>query len=198
MRTTVNRVLLGLTGLVLLALGLSVLVGSLNLQHRWDFTMPSPWPFTGPKDVLLTAHDRTRYRSHDWWWPAVIAGLGVVFVAALWWLLAQARTRRLRQLRIDSGDGQGALVRGRALESVLTVESEAYEGVEWASATLTGRRGTPHARLVLGLAPHATPKEVVEGLDTEVLARARSSAGLAELPAEARLRAVRHRASRVS
>ncbi|MDX6354379.1 MAG: hypothetical protein QOF98_1282, partial [Streptomyces sp.] len=55
-----------------------------------------------------------------------------------------------------------------------------------------------HARLVLGLAPHATPKEVVEGLDSEVLARARTSAGLAELPAEARLRAVRHRASRVS
>lgn len=198
MRTTVNRVLLGLTGLVLLALGLSVLVGSLDLPRHWGFTLPSPWPFTGPKDVLLTAHDRTRYRSHDWWWPAVIAALGVLFLAALWWLLLQARTRRLRQLRIDSGDGQGALVRGRALESVLTVESEAYEGVEWAGAALTGRRGTPHAALVLGLAPHATPQEVVAGLDTEVLARARTSAGLAGLPAEARLRAVRHRARRVN
>ncbi|WNI14959.1 alkaline shock response membrane anchor protein AmaP [Actinacidiphila sp. ITFR-21] len=198
MRTTVNRVLLAVTGLVLLALGLAVLIGGLDLQRHWDFTLPSAWPFTGPKDVLLTAHDRTRYRSHDWWWPVVIAALGVVFLVALWWLLAQARTKRLRQLAVDSGDGQGAQIRGRALESVLTAESEAYDGVEWAGATLVARRGTPSARLVLGLAPHATPQDVVAGLDGEVLAHARASAGLDELPAEARLRAVRHRARRVS
>lgn len=198
MRTTVNRVLLALIGVVLLALGLAVLVGSLDLQRRWHFTMPSAWPFTGPKDVLLTEQDRTRYRSHDWWWPAVIGALGVLFVGALWWLLAQARTRRLRQIRVDSGDGEGALLRGRAVESVLAAESRAYEGVEWAGAALVGKRGHPQARLVLGLAPHATPVDVVTGLDTDVLARARASAGLAELPAEARLRAVRHRARRVN
>lgn len=198
MRTTLNRVLLGLIGLVLLVVGLSVLVGSLDLQRHWDFTMPHWWPFTGPKDVLLTARDRTRYRSDGWWWPVVIAALGVLVLAALWWLLAQARTRRLRQIRVDSGDGQGALLRGRALESVLTSESEAYEGVDWAHAALVGKRGTPEARLVLGLAPHATPADVVAELDTAVLARARTSAGLTTLPAEARLRPVRHRASRVT
>jgi hypothetical protein len=198
MRTTLNRVLLALTGLVLLVVGLSVLVGSLDLQRHWDFTVPGWWPFTGPKDVLLTEHSRTRYRSDGWWWPVVFAVLGVLFLAALWWLLAQARTRRLRQIRIDSGDGQGALLRGRALESVLRSEAEDYEGVEWSNAVLTGRRGTPEARLVLGLAPHATPQDVVEGLDSQVLERARNSAGLPDLPAEARLRAVRHRAARVS
>jgi hypothetical protein len=197
-RTTVNRVLLGLTGLVLLVLGLSVLVGSLDLQRHWDFMLPHWWPYMGPDDVLLTESDRTRYRSNDWWWPAVIAVLGVLLLASLWWLLAQARTRRLRQIRVDSGDGQGALLRGRALEGVLTAESGAYEGVEWAHAALVGKRGTPEARLVLGLAPHATPDEVVAGLDASVLERARSSAGLDRLPAEARLRAVRHRAARVS
>ncbi|SHL77612.1 alkaline shock response membrane anchor protein AmaP [Actinacidiphila paucisporea] len=198
MRTTLNRVLLGLTGLVLLVVGLSVLVGSLDLQRHWDFTVPGWWPFTGPKDVLLTAHDRTRYRSDGWWWPVVFAVLGVLFLAALWWLLAQSRTSRLRQIRIDSGDGQGALLRGRALESVLRSEAEAYDGVEWSSAVLGGRRGAPEARLVLGLAPHATPQDVVTALDTEVLDRARTSAGLPGLPTEARLRAVRHRAARVS
>jgi hypothetical protein len=198
MRTTVNRVLLALTGLLLLAVGLAVLIGGLDLQRHWGFTMPSSWPFTGPKDVLLTAHDRTRWRHHDWWWPVVIAALGVLFLGALWWLLAQARTRRLRQVGVDSGDGQGALLRGRALESVLTSETEAFEGVGWAGAALVGRRGVPQARLVLGLAPHATPAEVVAGLDESVLERARSSAGFAALPAEARLRAVRHRARRVT
>jgi hypothetical protein len=198
MRTTLNRVLLALIGLVLLVVGLSVLVGSLDLQRHWDFTMPGWWPFTGPKDVLLTAHSRTRYRSHGWWWPVVIAALGILVLLALWWLLAQAHSRRLRQLRVDSGDGQGALLRGRALESVLTSESEAYDGVQWAGARLIGKRRGPEARLVLGLEPHATPREVVEGLDAAVLERARTSAGLDELPAEARLRAVKHRAARVS
>ncbi|MFG1810225.1 alkaline shock response membrane anchor protein AmaP [Streptomyces sp. NPDC049040] len=198
MRTTLNRVLLALIGLILLVVGLSVLVGSLDLQRHWDFTVPDWWPFTGPKDVLLTDHDRTRYRSDGWWWPVVIAVLAVLVLASLWWLLAQARARRLRQIRIDSGDGQGALLRGRALESVLRSEAESYQGVEWSSAVLTGRRGNPAARLVLGLAPHATPEEVVTGLDTQVLERARSSANLPDLPAEARLRAVRHRAARVT
>ncbi|MBY8880357.1 alkaline shock response membrane anchor protein AmaP [Streptomyces sp. PLK6-54] len=198
MRTTINRVLLGLVGLVLLALGLAVLIGSTDLQRHWDFTLPSSWPFQGPKDVLLSTHDRTLYRSRDWWWPVVLGGLGVLFLGALWWLLAQARTRRLRQLRIDSGDGQGVLVRGRAVENVVAAECEAYEGVEWAGSALIRKHGTPEARLILGLAPHATPVEVVNGLDAEVLERARTSAGLDVLPAEARLRAVRHRARRVS
>ncbi|MFI0721334.1 alkaline shock response membrane anchor protein AmaP [Streptomyces sp. NPDC021224] len=198
MRTTVNRVLLALMGLILLVVGLSVLVGSLDLQRHWGFTMPGWWPFTGPKDVLLTDHSRTRYRSDGWWWPVVFAVLGVLFLAGLWWLLAQPRTRRLRQIRIDSGDGQGALLRGRALETVLRSESEDTEGVAWANTMLTGRRGTPGARLVLGLEPRATPEDVVARLDSHVLERARTSAGLDSLPAEARLRPVRHRASRVT
>jgi hypothetical protein len=198
MRTVANRVLLALVGAVLLALGLSVLIGALDLQRRWNFTMPSAWPFTGPHDVLLTARDRTRYREDGWWWPVVIAALGVVFVAALWWLLAQVRTRRLRQVLVDSGDGQGAMVRGRALERVLSAEAEAYDGVEWAGAALLGKRGDPRAGLVLGLAPHATPVDVVAALDDSVLDGARTSAGLQALHAEARLRAVRHRARRVS
>lgn len=198
MRTTVNRLMLGLLGLILLVVGLSVLFAGLDLPRHWNFTMPGWWPYRGPKDVLLSNHDRTRYRSDGWWWPVVFAVLGVLFVIGLWWLLAQARTRRLRQIRIDSGDGQGALLRGRALENVLRAEAEEHEGVEWANALLTGRRGSPEARLVLGLAPHATPEDVVAGLDAHVLERARTSAGLDDLPAEARLRPVRHRASRVT
>jgi len=198
MRTTLNRVLLALVGLVLLVVGLSVLVGSLDLQRHWDFTVPGWWPFTGPHDVLLTDRSRTRYRSDDWWWPVVIAVLGVLVLGTLWWLLAQARTRRLRQLRLDSGDGEGALLRGRALEGMLAAESDAYEGVAWAGARLIGRREAPEARLVLGLEPHATPRDVVAGIDESVLAGARASTGLDELTAEARLRAVRHRASRVT
>ena len=60
MLRTVNRVLLGLIGLVLLALGGAVLVGSLDLRAHWGFTLPAWWPFRGPDDVLLADADRTR------------------------------------------------------------------------------------------------------------------------------------------
>lgn len=198
MRTTLNRVLLALAGLVLLAVGLAVLVGSLDLPRHWDFTLPDWWPFTGPKDVLLTDRSRTRYRSDDWWWPVVFAVLGALVLGSLWWLLAQTRTRRVRQLRLDSGDGQGALLRGRSLERTLVAEADAYDGVAWAGARLVRRRGAPEARLILGLEPHAAPLEVVVGLDDTVLTTARASTGREDLSAEARLRVIRHRAARVT
>lgn len=143
MRTTLNRVMLGLLGLLLLLVGLSVLVGGLNLEKHWNFTMPHWWPWSGPKDVLLSTHDRTRYRSDGWWWPVVIAVLAVLLLIGLWWLFAQARRRRVRQVRVDSGDGQGALLRGRAVEDVLRSEAEAYDGVAWSGARLVGKRGNP-------------------------------------------------------
>ncbi|MFI9105021.1 alkaline shock response membrane anchor protein AmaP [Streptomyces fildesensis] len=198
MRSSLNRTLLALTGLLLLIAGLAVLVGSLDLQRRWGFTLPHWWPFDGPKDVLLTARDRTRYRGDGWWWPTVLAVLGVLVLTALWWFLAQFRSHRLRQLRIDSRDGQDAVLRGRALEDVLVTETEALDGVDRAGAVLTGKRSAPRARLTLALAPHAAPDTVVSRLDTEILQRAGGSAGLDHLPAEARLRAVKHRASRVN
>jgi hypothetical protein len=197
MRGKLNRTLLALTGLVLLAAGLAVLVGGLDLQRRWGFTMPDQWPFDGPNDVLLSDSERTRFRSEDWWWPAVIAALVVIFLGALWWLLAQLRSHRLRQVFVDSGDGAGAVLRGRALEDVLSAEAKALDGVERAQAALTGRRDAPQACLVLALAPHAEPGRAVAGLHSVVLESARISAGLAALPAEARLRAVSHRAARV-
>jgi hypothetical protein len=193
-----NRILLALTGLVLLAVGLAVLIGGLDLQRRWGFTMPDQWPFDGPKDVLFSDSARIRYRSEQWWWPAVITALGVLVVGSLWWLLAQLRGRRLRQVSVDSGDGSEAVLRGRALEGILAAETEALDGVEGARVSLNGERDTPRARLVLALAPHADPGGVLAGLRSVVLENARASAGLAALPAEARLRAVSHRASRVA
>jgi hypothetical protein len=189
---------LALAGVLLLAAGLAVLVGGLDLQSRWGFTMPDWWPFDGPKDVLLSARDRTRYRNEEWWWPAVIAALGVLVVGALWWLLTQLRSLRLRQVFVDSGNGTGAALRGRALEDVLKAEAETLGGVERAHVTVAGRREEPHARFVLALAPHAEPSCVLAGLHAVVLESARVSAGLAAFPCEARLRAVSHRATRVA
>ncbi|MEU7136953.1 alkaline shock response membrane anchor protein AmaP [Streptomyces sp. NPDC046261] len=197
MLRTVNRILLGLAGAVLLAVGAAVLVGALDLQRRWHVTLPSAWPFDGPDDVLLTDADRGRWRGRAWWWPAVVAALALVVLTALWWLFAQARRRRLRELVVDCGDGEVAVVRGRALEEVLAAEAGALDGVDHALVALGGRRTAPRAHVRLTLGPRGTPASALGRLCAEVLRQGRTSAGLERLPAEVRVRAVRHRAERV-
>ncbi|WP_425543609.1 alkaline shock response membrane anchor protein AmaP [Streptomyces luteireticuli] len=193
---TVNRVLLGLAGLLLLAFGAAVLVGALDLPRHWGFSLPSGWPFRGPDDVLLTAGDRRRWRDRGWWWPVVLAALAVLALLAVWWLVAQLRRRRVRDV-VLGGDDPVVLVRGHALEEALAAEAGALDGVERAGVMLVGRRSAPRARVVLVLGAGAVPEAVLRRFRVEVLGAARTSAGLARLPAEVRLRTVRHRAERV-
>ncbi|WP_369212479.1 alkaline shock response membrane anchor protein AmaP [Streptomyces flavofungini] len=192
MLRTVNRVLLALAGLVLLVLGGSVLAVGLGAPP------PSWWMHDGRHDVLLSAADRTRWRDAGWFWPVVIGVLALLVLLTLWWLSAQLRRRRLTEVLVETGDGEGALLRGRAMESVLAGEAETQDGVERARVTLAGRRSAPRARAELALQPHAAPADALHRFSAEALARARDSAGLASLPATVRLRGVRHRAERVS
>ncbi|MEW2549344.1 alkaline shock response membrane anchor protein AmaP [Streptomyces sp. NPDC047002] len=188
----VNRLALCLAGLVLLcAGGVVVAVGA-------GWSVPSWWPYSGPHDTLLSHADRYRWRGEGWFWPVVIAALAVLLLLGLWWLLAQFRRARLAEVLVDSGDGEGARVCGRALEDVLERETEADEGVSRAQALLTGRRRrAPAARMKVLLEPYAAPDATLARVTDEALAHARESAGLDSLPAEVRLRAARHRAERV-
>ncbi|MGK5533029.1 alkaline shock response membrane anchor protein AmaP [Streptomyces sp. URMC 129] len=194
----VNRVLIGLTGLVLFGTGLAAVVAALDLPDRWGVGMPSGWSWRAPEDVLLTHTDRTQWRDESWWWPVVIGGLALLVLLCLWWLLAQLRRRRLTEILVDSGDGVGALLRGRAMEDVLAAEAEALPGIDRARVTLIGRRNQPRVRIGLLLAPQASPDQVVHRLRTEAVHHARVSAGLAALPTEARLRPAKHSPERVS
>ncbi|UUU34887.1 alkaline shock response membrane anchor protein AmaP [Streptomyces sp. CA-210063] len=188
----VNRVLLGLVGLVLVVAGGAVLAVGLGVDP------PSWWPHDDQNDVLLSDTERTRWRDAGWWWPTVIAVLALLVLLALWWLTAVLRRHRLAEVLVDTGDGEGALLRGRALEGVLTTEATRSDGVERAHARLTGRRSAPEARVRLLLQPHVNPGDALHTLTTEAVAHAQNSAGLAALPAEVRLRGAKHRAERVS
>ncbi|WP_345021772.1 alkaline shock response membrane anchor protein AmaP [Streptomyces shaanxiensis] len=188
----VNRVLIGFVGLVLLVIGGSVLAVGLGLDP------PSWWIHDSRHDVLLSDAERTRWRDDGWWWPTVLAVLAVLVLLALWWLTANLRRRRLAEVLVDTGDGEGALLRGRALENVLAGEAAGGEGVQRAHVHLTGRRSTPETRVRLLLEPHVDPGTALNDLTTQALAHARNSAGLAQLPTEVRLKGVKHRAERVS
>ncbi|MFD5804333.1 MULTISPECIES: alkaline shock response membrane anchor protein AmaP [unclassified Streptomyces] len=189
---TVDRVLTALVGLVLLALGGAV------LAVGFDLPAPSWWVHQGPHDVLLSTAERTRWRDAGWWWPVVIAALAVLLLLALWWLVAVLRRRRLTEVLVDTGDGEAASLRGRALEGVLAGEADRVDGVERAAVRLTGRRDAPATRVRLLLAPHVDPGTALHDLTTGALTHARDSAGLPSLPAEVQLRGVKHHAERVS
>ncbi|WP_128436611.1 alkaline shock response membrane anchor protein AmaP [Streptomyces cyaneus] len=188
----VNRVLIGLVGLVLLVIGGSVLAVGLGLEP------PSWWIHDSKHDVLLSDAERTRWRDDGWWWPTVIAVLAVLVLLALWWLTSVLRRHRLAEVLVDTGDGEGALLRGRALEGVLAGEAGGLEGVQRARVHLTGRRSTPETRVRLLLEPHVDPGTALNDLSAQALTHARNSAGLAALPTEVRLKGAKHRAERVS
>ncbi|MFF8292322.1 alkaline shock response membrane anchor protein AmaP [Streptomyces sp. NPDC016309] len=187
MLRTVNRVLLGLAGAALLCVGGAMLVAGLDLG------VPSWWPWRGPDAVVLTESVRTR-----WAWGVVVAVLAAVVLLALWWLLAQLRRPRLAEVLVDSRDGEGVVLRGRALEGAVAAEAEGLDGVSGARVRLAGRRTAPSARVSLLLEPHASPAAALARLRDGALRHARESAGLPHLPAEAHLRAAKHPARRVT
>ncbi|WP_406434299.1 alkaline shock response membrane anchor protein AmaP [Streptomyces sp. NBC_00631] len=189
---TVNRVLIALAGLLLLTLGGSVLAVGLGAPP------PSWWIHDGRHDVLLTQAERTHWRAAGWWWPTVLAALAVLFLLALWWLTAQLRRRRLTEVLVDTGDGEDALLRGRALETVLATDAAHQEGVSHAEAVLRGTRTAPQVRVWLQLEPDVAPETALRDLTNQALTHARNSAALEKLPAEVRLTSVKHRAERVT
>ncbi|MFF5493284.1 alkaline shock response membrane anchor protein AmaP [Streptomyces aquilus] len=188
----VNRVLLGLIGLVLVVVGGAVLAVGLGANP------PSWWIHDSRHDVLLDTAERTRWRDAGWWWPTVLGALALLVLLALWWLVANLRRHRLTEVLLDTGDGEGALLRGRALEGVLADEATRLDGVAQAHVHLTGRRNAPETRVRLLLEPHVDPGTALSHVTAEALTHARNSAGLESLPAEVRMRAVKHRAERVS
>ncbi|MFD9358229.1 alkaline shock response membrane anchor protein AmaP [Streptomyces sp. NPDC060031] len=181
----VNRALLALCGLALLAGGVLLLTAS--------------GPFGGRHAPLLSAEARRHHwHAEGWWWWAVAAGLALCVLLALWWLLSQLRRPRLAAALVDTGDGAFAVLRGRALEKAVAAEAGALDGVARCRVVLLGRRGAPRLRVALELEPHAVPADALAALEGPVLEHARTSAGLPELPVEARLEVTSHRAQRVT
>ncbi|KJY22495.1 MULTISPECIES: alkaline shock response membrane anchor protein AmaP [Streptomyces] len=182
---TVNRILLAVAGAVLLAAGVVLLT--------------AVRPLGGRAAPLLSAADRRRYLHADgWWWWVLIAALVVCLLLALWWLLSQLKRARLRTVAVDTGDGAFAVLRGRALADAVAAEAGALDGVAGCRVVLHGRRGSPALRVAVELEPHAVPADTLAGLAGPVLTHARTSAGLADLPAEARFKVTSHRARRVT
>ncbi|MEU2391429.1 alkaline shock response membrane anchor protein AmaP [Streptomyces sp. NPDC007369] len=196
-KSAINRVLLAVTGLVLLGSGILALAGGFDLYRRRHMTPPEGWPLTTPRQVLLDAGDRTRWTDEGWWWPAVIAALAIIVLLALWWLLAQIRRTHPGRIPVaGTPDLHGVELRERALSDALAADARKQSGVHRARARIDGSASRPQAHLDLTVTPDGEPRSVLRALCNGPLERARRSTGRTRLPAEAQLRVTPHKAHR--
>jgi hypothetical protein len=196
-RTVLNRILLALTGLVLLGGGLLILAAGVDIYRRWHLTPPTGWPLTTPDDILLSSADRARWSNQGWWWPAVIATLALITLLALWWLIAQLRRHHPGGIQVGGAPPQeGVELRDRALSDAIAAEASRLPGVQRADARITGRSARPRTHLALTLTPHGSPGPVLHALCEGPLRNARQTTGSTRLPTDVRLRVAGHRPRR--
>ncbi len=167
----VNRVVLAVLGVLLLAAGALVLLLGLGAfgAARADRAVLPDGGLPG--------------------WAGAVAGVAGLVVAGLsaWWLVLQARTDRLARLRLEDADGGRTVLDGAALARVVEEEVEALPGVARASAHVSGTSAAPRLHLRVRLAGRADPGEVHRAVTGEVLARAREALELDRLPARVEL-----------
>lgn len=197
-RPVLNRILLALTGLVLLGGGLLIITAGLDFYSSHNLPPPAGWPLTTPSDILLSSTDRARWSSQGWWWwPAVIAALILITALALWWLLAQLPRRHPGGVPVGGSPPlEGVELRRRALSDAIATEAGALPGVQQAHVRITGRGAHPRAHITLTLTPQGAPGAVLNTLCKGPLRTAHQSTGSPPIPTEARLRIARHKPRR--
>ncbi|MFF7591003.1 alkaline shock response membrane anchor protein AmaP [Kitasatospora purpeofusca] len=191
-RTAVNRLLLGVVGAVLLAAGLLVLLGGLDLYRRLGLDPPSRWPLASPDRPVLGARARTRWEDRTWWWPVVIGGLALFVLGIGWWLLAQLRRSGPTTVLLPTPGVSGLRLRlrTRALEEAVESGAVTLPEVERVGVRLVRGRRHPRLRAAVRMAPGGDPAALAEHFETGPRTGARASLGLPELPAELRIRVV--------
>ena len=162
----VNRVVLTVLGLLLIAAGGLGLALSAGAFGAWRATYP-----------VLPQQVSTFPDESPWFWWAVAGVLLLIAVLALLWLLAQLKTDRTSRLDRTTNARDGyTTVHASALTRAVEDEALGITGVTRASATLREHRGQ-RVFLRVGLADSADVGEVRARLEDEVVAHLREAVG---------------------
>ncbi len=174
-----NRVLLALTGVVLLAVAAFVLLLAFGPLAQW-------LPVFAAEAPLLPAR-----ASVPWWATClVILAAVVIGLASVRWLLAQALRRpptRSWRLPTDTRRGVTELDTDHAADAV-AADISAYPGVDKATATLTGPRAQPELHLVVHTERGTDIGPLRERISSHALPRLRAALELDALPTDLLLR----------
>jgi hypothetical protein len=172
-----NRVVLTVLGLVLsvgAAAGLALGAGALGGQ---DARRP-----------LLEPEVSGYVNRTPWFWWVVAVGSVIVALLALSWLLAQARTDRIRRVELAVGDPDSTtVVRAGAVTDAVEQEVGSYLGVTSTSARLRDDRA-PRLDLIVGVGPAANLTELRDRLQQQTVANVRGVLDTPELPVHVQLR----------
>ena len=117
---------------------------------------------------------------------AIVLGV-LLLVLGLWWMLRSLRPEPKPDLVLDDSAGGEFTVTSSALSDAIKTDATSVQGVERARARLVGTEHDPALRLILWLQQGADLRAVWEGLDQQVLSRARQALGLSRLPTAIRL-----------
>ncbi|MFI9450156.1 alkaline shock response membrane anchor protein AmaP [Amycolatopsis sp. NPDC052450] len=162
-----NRTLLVLTGLVLLAGGVFA-VGT----HFGRIPALDPGATLVPGTAMPSG----------WVWYAVAGGAVVVGLLALRWLIAQpVRKPKSHTWRFGQDTGQTTLAASTAVDP-FTAEVATYPGVHTAHATLGGTQDAPVLAVVLSAEQDGDLAAIRERITAESLPRLRQALDLDELP----------------
>lgn len=162
-----NRTLLVLTGLVLLAGGV--------------FAVGTHFGRIPPLDPGATLVPGTAMPP-GWVWYAVAGGAVVVGLLVLRWLIAQpVRKPKSHTWRFGQDTGQTTLAASTAVDP-FTAEVATYPGVHAAHATLGGTQDAPVLAVVLSAEQDGDLAAIRERITTEGLPRLRQALDLDELP----------------
>jgi hypothetical protein len=168
----VNRTVLTVLGLLLVAAGAAGLATALGLFGR----RLSDQPVLGPAVEDFVAANR-------WFWPVVAIAAALLALLCLWWLLSQARSNRVSQLRLATDPQRGhTTLSASALTDAVTGEIEGYHGVTRAAAHLSGTSTAPRLSLTVALDGRVGPGEIHRRITVEAIPHARQALSTDHLP----------------
>jgi hypothetical protein len=173
----IDRVLAVVIGLVLLAAGTLVAL----LAYGVFGPARAGRPLLDPMIV-----DALRARPDVYRLVAIACGVLLVLVG-LTWAARSLRPERRPDVVLDGGPDTAIVVSSSAAADAVAAQAATLPGVGRARARMVGTDEAPALRITLWLADDADVREVLARLHDEVLASARTSLGLAELPVAVRL-----------
>jgi enamine deaminase RidA (YjgF/YER057c/UK114 family) len=175
--TASDRTLVILSGLVLLAVGVLVVLLGMGIFGVYR----AQRPLIDPEISAWILANATLTR-----WIAIVGGI-VLLVVGLTWAIRSLRPEPRPDVLLSEVPGQRLTVEHSAIAEAIRGDAESIDGVSRARVRLVGTEHKPALRMTLWLVEDADVRDVWAEVDGRVLARARQAFAVDALPTAVRI-----------